>query len=111
MDYIKEEGSIVRALINDHEYSDVPQSRMEALVLELIKNGGGGGGGGEDISSITPEELAAMWGDTVPTDPTSGMSPVTGDEIDHMWDGTYDDGDGADPGTLTPEDIAGMWGD
>lgn len=111
MGYSREEPDIYSAEIKNKKYQDIFQSRLELLMMDVRDKSGGGGGSTVDITSIPIEELEEMWGDHVPTDPASGMSPVSGDEIDDMWDGTYDDGDGADPGTLTPDDISHMWGD
>ena len=47
---------ILTAMINGTKYEEVPQSRMEALLLELkdvIDSGGGGG----DTNPLTPTQM------------------------------------------------------
>ena len=43
--------AILRAKINGEEYSGLPQSRIERLLLEL-DTGGGGGGGTNDYNKL-----------------------------------------------------------
>jgi len=38
--------AILRATIDGEEYTGLPHSRLEALLIELNHSGGGGGGGG-----------------------------------------------------------------
>lgn len=89
--FLSRNEEILQAIIDGNEYSKVPQSREEALLLELkdvIEAGGGGGGGTtnynllsnkpkindvelkgnvrlEDlgIEELSAEDLAAMWDD------------------------------------------------
>ena len=56
--------AIVQATINGEEYKGLPQSRLEALLIELNHSGGGGGGGDY-------EHLANL--------PTINGDPVEGD--------------------------------
>lgn len=41
---------ILRAIIDGTEYTDPPQSRIEALLIELLDQGGGGGSDAYDIT-------------------------------------------------------------
>lgn len=47
---------ILEAIINGTEYTDPPQSRIEALLIELLNQGGGGGGGDAYDIIFTPGE-------------------------------------------------------
>ena len=48
---------ILAAMINGTEYEEVPQSRMEALLLELKDIIDSGGGGGGDASPLTNTQM------------------------------------------------------
>ena len=47
---------ILRAIIDGTEYTDPPQSRIEALLIELLNQGGGGGGSDAYDVTFTPGE-------------------------------------------------------
>ena len=45
--------AIVQATIDGETYDGLPQSRLEALLIELNHSGGGGGGGTSDFNQLT----------------------------------------------------------
>ena len=67
---------ILRAIIDGTEYTAPPQSRIEALLIELL-NQGGGGGGGDGTLRVTLSE-----------DPDTGdmMADKTSEEVTEAID-------------------------
>ena len=45
--------AIVQATIDGETYEGLPQSRLEARLIELNHSGGGGGGGTSDFNQLT----------------------------------------------------------
>ena len=56
--------AIVRATIDGETYDGLPQSRLEALLIELNHSGGGGGGGSyEDLTNLPTFNGQTLEGD------------------------------------------------
>lgn len=57
---------IVQSILDNEDYDERPQSRMEMLLLELkvaIESGGGGGGGGTGATAISQARLRQILSD------------------------------------------------
>ena len=79
---------ILIATINGTEYSNLPQSRLEYLLLELkeaIEAGGGGGGGTTNYNLLN--NLPQINGVTLKGDKSFddlGMQPLTNEQMDSL---------------------------
>ena len=87
--------AIVRATIDGETYDGLPQSRLEALLIELNHSGGGGGGGGsyEDLTN-----LPTFNGQTLEGDVTgmilSAIEPLNPEDEQELKDIITDDANG-----------------
>ena len=86
--------AIVRATIDGETYEGLPQSRLEALLIELNHHGGGGGGGSyEDLT-----DLPTFNGQTLEGDVTgvilSAIEPLNPDDEEELKDIITDDHNG-----------------
>lgn len=86
--------AIVRATIDGETYEGLPQSRLEALLIELNHHGGGGGGGSyEDLTN-----LPTFNGQTLEGDVTGmilgAIEPLSPDDEQELKDIITDDTNG-----------------
>ena len=86
--------AIVRATIDGEEYKGLPQSRLEALLIELNHGGGGGGTTSynalEDLPTIEGREIKGEVSDDI----LGLVAPLTDEDVKDIDDILEDDPNG-----------------